>query len=469
MFGLEFSLAIILVLCLLCALVFEFINGFHDTANAVATVIYTNSLRPMPAVVWSGVWNFIGVLTGGISVAMAIINILPIDTILDTDIGHSVALILAILLTAIFWNLGTWYLGLPCSSSHTLIGSIIGAGFGYSLLNADVATSAVNWGEAHKIGMALLFSPLLGFGLTVFMMFLLRFIFKADNKIFKEPLKGEVPPWWIRTALILTCTGVSYSHGSNDGQKGIGLMMLVLVSFAPVYFALDVSKDSTELAKGLSHFQQTVQQIDLNELSKSDSTKLAFINSKLTWMQGELCKYGSLEKLPQEERFEFRKSILLAEKFFRDAEKNNMPGISKEQLASVKTDMKHITPFTNYAPVWVILSVALALGLGTMVGWKRIVVTIGEKIGKQHLTYAQGASAEVVAAGTIGLASTLGLSVSTTQVLSSGIAGSMVASNGLKNLQGDTIKNILIAWLLTFPVCMVGAGTLFLIIRWFIN
>lgn len=469
MFGLEFSLAIVLALCILCALVFEFINGFHDTANAVATVIYTNSLRPIPAVIWSGVWNFIGVLTGGISVAMAIINILPIDTILDTDVGHSVALVLAILLTAIFWNLGTWYLGIPCSSSHTLIGSIIGAGFGYSLLNADVATSAVNWGEARKIGMALLFSPLLGFGLTVFLMFLLRFVFKADNKIFKEPPKGEAPPWWIRSILILTCTGVSYSHGSNDGQKGIGLMMLVLVSFAPVYFALDVSKDSVELKKGLSHFQQTVRQIDLHELAKTDSAKLASIDGKLTWMQEELVKYGSLEKLPQEERFEFRKSILLAEKFFRDAEKNNMSGISKEQMTSVKADMKLITPFTNYAPVWVILSVALALGLGTMVGWKRIVVTIGEKIGKQHLTYAQGASAEMVAAGTIGLASALGLSVSTTQVLSSGIAGSMVASNGLKNLQGGTIKSILIAWLLTFPVCMAGAGTLFLIIRWFMD
>ncbi|WP_448520682.1 inorganic phosphate transporter [Rhodoflexus sp.] len=469
MFGLELSLSVVLVFCILCALVFEFINGFHDTANAVATVIYTNSLRPIPAVVWSGVWNFIGVLTGGISVAVAIINILPIDTILDTDIGHSVALVLSILLTAIFWNLGTWYLGIPCSSSHTLIGSIIGAGFGYSLLNADIATSAVNWAEARKIGMALLFSPLLGFGLTVFLMFVLRLIFDSDNKIFKEPPKGEPPPWWIRAVLILTCTGVSYAHGSNDGQKGVGLVMLILVSFAPVYFALDVSKDSTELNKGLLHFQQTVRQIDLSELAKVDSAKLASVDERLTWMQGELTQYGSLDKLPQDERFEFRKSILLAEKFFRDAEKNNMPGVSREQFASIKQDMKLITPFTNYAPVWVILAVALALGLGTMVGWKRIVVTIGEKIGKQHLTYAQGASAEMVAAGTIGLASALGLSVSTTQVLSSGIAGSMVASNGLKNLQGGTVKNILIAWLLTFPVCMGSAGAFFLIIRWLID
>ncbi|MCS7017885.1 MAG: inorganic phosphate transporter [Cytophagales bacterium] len=469
MFGLELSLSAVLIFCILCALAFEFINGFHDTANAVATVIYTNSLRPIPAVVWSGIWNFIGVLTGGISVAIAIINILPIDTILDTNIGHSVALVLAILLTAIFWNLGTWYLGLPCSSSHTLIGSIIGAGFGYSLLNAEVATSAVNWGEARKIGSALLFSPLLGFGLTVFLMFLLRFVFKADSKIFREPPKGEPPPWWIRTILILTCTGVSYSHGSNDGQKGIGLVMLVLVSFSPVYFALDTSKDSQQLNSGLAGFQRTIQQINLQELAKRDSAQLADINSKLTWMQQELIKYGSLDNLPPEERFEFRKAILLAEKFFRDAEKNSVPGISQEQLVSVKAALKLITPFTNYAPVWVILAVALSLGFGTMVGWKRIVVTIGEKIGKQHLTYAQGASAETVAAGTIGLASALGLSVSTTQVLSSGIAGAMVASNGLKNLQGSTIKNILIAWLLTFPVCMAGAGTLFLIIRWLID
>ena len=127
--------------------------------------------------------------------------------------------------------------------------------------------------------------------------------------------------------------------------------------------------------------------------------------------------------------------------------------------------VNEMNTLTDYAPKWVILMIAISLGLGTMVGWKRIVKTIGEKIGKQHLTYAQGASSELVASATIGMTSILGLPVSTTQVLSSGIAGSMVASKGIKNLQGKTIKNIFIAWALTLPVTIVLAGGLFLLFR----
>jgi phosphate/sulfate permease len=465
MFGLEASLAIVLVLCLLCALAFEFINGFHDTANAVATVIYTNSLKPVQAVVWSGLWNFIGVLTGGISVAMGIINILPISTLLDPDITHSISLVLAILFTAIIWNLGTWYLGIPCSSSHTLIGSIIGAGLGYSLImHSGTANDAVNWAEARKIGLSLLISPLAGFGLASLMILLLKTIFKPDNVIFGEPPKGDVPPAWIRAILILTCTGVSFSHGSNDGQKGVGLIMLILVSIAPFVFALDESKDSALLQRELNKMQATLAATNLSQLATADSAQFAQTKTNVGWMASELQKAGTIQNLPKEERFRFRQDILLMEKWVKDIAKAEV--VPAAQLTEIKASAAQIDDYTNFAPRWVALAVALALGTGTMVGWKRIVVTIGEKIGKQHLTYAQGASAELVAASTIGLASLIGAPVSTTQVLSSGIAGTMVASNGLSNLQGGTIRNIGIAWLLTFPVCLLLGGSLFLLLRW---
>ncbi len=466
MFGLEASLSIVLVLCLLCALAFEFINGFHDTANAVATVIYTNSLKPVQAVVWSGVWNFVGVLTGGISVAMGIINILPLSTLLDPDITHSISLVLAILFTAIIWNLGTWYLGIPCSSSHTLIGSIIGAGLGYSFIMHGGADDGVNWGEARKIGLSLLISPLVGFGFASLMILILKTFYKPDHVIFGEPPKGAVPPTWIRAILVLTCTGVSFSHGSNDGQKGVGLIMLILVSIAPFVFALDESKDSGLLQSQLVKMQTAMAAVDQSPMSAIDREKFTQTQANVTWMASELKQAGTIQGLPKEERFRFRQDILVMEKLVKDLGKRDRPVIAAAEMKAIKESAGEIDNFTNYAPRWVAFAVALALGIGTMVGWKRIVVTIGEKIGKQHLTYAQGASAELVAATTIGLASLVGAPVSTTQVLSSGIAGTMVASNGVGNLQGGTIRNIGIAWLLTFPVCLTLGAGLFLLLRW---
>lgn len=131
------------------ACAFEFVNGFHDTANAVATVIYTNSMKPTVAVVYSGVLNFIGVLTGGIGVAMGIVNLLPMEVLVDSNVYHGVAMILALLISAIAWNLGTWYLGIPASSSHTIIGSILGIGLAFYFLPGATGGSAVNWDKAR--------------------------------------------------------------------------------------------------------------------------------------------------------------------------------------------------------------------------------------------------------------------------------------------------------------------------------
>ncbi len=467
MFELELSYSILLIVCLLAACGFEFVNGFHDTANAVATVIYTNSLKPMVAVVWSGICNGIGVFLGGITVAMGIVNLLPVESLVDQDIAHSISMVMALLLSAIFWNLLTWYFGIPCSSSHTLIGSILGVGLAYSLL-PNSSEAAVNWGKAQEIGLSLLISPLFGFSLTIILMFLIRNLTKKTEigeSLFKEPKKNSPPPWWIRIILIITCTLVSGFHGSNDGQKGVGLVMLILIGIVPAYFALNSSVSPASLEKNAQQIELLMNKINPSPLSKPDQIRLDSTQALNRDLIDRMGRASSVSAIPKEERFLVRKDIMLIStnlKYLMDKEEVSLSEADKKKLTSEITTIKTIT---DYSPRWVIVMIAASLSLGTMIGWKRIVKTIGEKIGKEHLSYAQGASAEMVAATTIGLSTSFGLPVSTTHVLSSGIAGSMVASKGVKNLQPDTVRNILIAWLLTLPVVMLMSGTLFLIFR----
>jgi phosphate/sulfate permease len=467
MFELELSYSILLIVCLLAACGFEFVNGFHDTANAVATVIYTNSLKPMVAVVWSGICNGIGVFLGGITVAMGIVNLLPVESLVDQNIAHSISMVMALLLSAIFWNLLTWYFGIPCSSSHTLIGSILGVGLAYSLL-PNSSEAAVNWGKAQEIGLSLLISPLFGFSLTIILMFLIRNLTKKTEigeSLFKEPKKNSPPPWWIRIILIITCTLVSGFHGSNDGQKGVGLVMLILIGIVPAYFALNSSVSPASLEKNAQQIELLMNKINPSPLSKPDQIRLDSTQALNRDLIDRMGRASSVSAIPKEERFLVRKDIMLIStnlKYLMDKEEVSLSEADKKKLTSEITTIKTIT---DYSPRWVIVMIAASLSLGTMIGWKRIVKTIGEKIGKEHLSYAQGASAEMVAATTIGLSTSFGLPVSTTHVLSSGIAGSMVASKGVKNLQPETVRNILIAWLLTLPVVMLMSGTLFLIFR----
>lgn len=464
MLGLETGIFILLCICLLAACAFEFVNGFHDTANAVATVIYTNSLRPNVAVVWSGICNFLGVFFGGIGVAMSIVNLLPVELLIDQNVYHAIAMVLALLLSAIIWNLGTWYFGLPSSSSHTLIGSILGVGLAYGLLPENTSgTASVNWDKVQEIGLALLFSPLFGFSMVIVLMFILKRTLK-DPTLFKEPKKNQSPPLWIRSVLIATCTGVSFFHGSNDGQKGVGLIMLILIGITPAYFALDASKDTAPLHSTLNRIETYVQQVPVGRLSESDQLRLGTVKASL----GRLDSLESVSAghIAPESRLEARKNILLVARNMSRLIDDNALVLSKQQLGGLSGELGSLRAYTEYAPTWVLLMVSLSLGLGTMVGWKRIVVTVGEKIGKQHLTYAQGATAELVAASTIALSTYLHAPVSTTHVLSSGIAGSMVANKGIKNLQAGTVRNIALAWLLTLPVSMFMAGVLFLFFRW---
>jgi len=466
MFGLDAGLTILLLLSLLAACAFEFINGFHDTANAVATVIYTNSLKPRIAVIWSGIWNFIGVYFGGIAVAMGIVNLLPVEALVDANMSHGIAMIMSLIFTAILWNLGTWYFGIPVSSSHTLIGSIFGVGLAYMFLPGSTGV-ALNWHKVEEVGLSLLISPLFGFFVAFLLMKLLKAVVK-NKKIFKQPPKDKAPPIWIRSILVLTCTAVSFSHGSNDGQKGVGLVMMILIGIVPGYFAVDMSKSPVIMKSNLVQVEKIIHTIDTTRLAGVEQIYLSTINTKIDSLLAILSTTASFDQIKREKHFEIRKDIILIYKT-TDQFLSSISGkdvLSSSEIASVKSNVASIKTNTEFAPWWVILMISLSLGMGTMIGWKRIVMTIGEKIGKTPMTYAQGATSQFIAASTISASSLLGLPVSTTHVLSSGVAGTMVAEQGRKNLQGKTLKNIGLAWIVTLPVTIILSGSLFLLLRY---
>ena len=454
---LSVNASVLLIVCLLAVCLFEAINGFHDTANAVATVIYTKTLPPIFAVVWAGFWNFLGAMLGGIAVAMGIAKLMPLVDMMATPLNENIALVLSILVTAIAWNLGTWYYGIPCSSSHTLIGALLGGGFAFFSVHAGAGP---NWQKAQEIGMSLLISPLFGFSLAILLMFMLRAMIKSKT-IFKSPEDSKkAPPMWIRAILVTTCTLVSYFHGNNDGQKGVGLLMVVLIAFMPMQFALNPHFSPTETRASLAKIETALKQ-EVAADSTRYTSHLALTNAcaKLT------TAVDSFNAKDQAGILALRKGIQDLNKKLDGAIKSET--VIGDAAKTVKAEVKHLKGAYEYRLFWVVLLISICLGAGTMVGWKRIVVTIGEKIGKTHLTYAQGASAELCAAATIGVSSYYGLPVSTTHVLSSGVAGTMVADGGVKNLRRKTIVNIALAWLLTLPVTFIGAALLFFLFRMF--
>lgn len=458
------TLIIFLVICLVLACTFEFVNGFHDTANAVATVIYTNSMKPTTAVVYSGILNFTGVMTGGIAVAMGIVNLLPMEVLVDSNVYHGIAMILALLLSAIIWNLGTWYFGLPASSSHTLIGSIIGIGLAFYFLPDNVGGSAVNWDKAKDTGLALLISPLAGFTVAILMMFIFKRLVKNEI-IYKEPIPGKMPPIWIRMLLWTTCGLVSFFHGQNDGQKGVGLVMMILIAILPASFSLDADINLQSTNANVMVINKIISTTDTTQFGKEEFKNFNTIKKHAEHFAIATSGKNYSEAVNVTDRFELRKDIVKITKSAEKLLKSENVAISKNDINSLKTEIKSAKKLVEYAPSWVIIMISVSLGLGTMIGWKRIVKTIGEKIGKQHMSYAQGASAEIVASMGIGVASAYGVPVSTTHMLSSGIMGSMVAKKGLKNLQRKTITNIFLAWILTLPVTMILSGALFLLFR----
>ena len=466
---------LLLGVALAIALGFEFVNGFHDTANAVATVIYTHALPPHFAVVWSGVFNFLGVLVSSGAVAFTIISLLPVELILQVGSSAGFAMVFALLIAAIVWNLGTWSLGLPASSSHTLIGSIIGVGIANALMHGRDGTSGVDWTQVTKVGESLLISPIVGFVFAALLLLVLRKLVK-NPVLYQEPAPGQAPPWWIRSVLVLTCTGVSFAHGSNDGQKGMGLIMLILVGTVPTAYALNRAMPTDQIAQFVAVARATQAALvrGAPEAAPVDphATLSEFVRTRIVTPQvvpalaalaGGIAdgvkEHSSLRQVPAAAVANVRNDMYLASEAIRFLDKSAAVHFDTDTRADLKAFKKLIDQATKFIPLWVKVAVAIALGLGTMVGWKRIVVTVGEKIGKAHLTYAQGASAELVAMTTIGAADMFGLPVSTTQVLSSGVAGTMAANRS--GLQTATIRNLLMAWVLTLPSAMVLSGSLY--------
>jgi PiT family inorganic phosphate transporter len=475
---------VLLGLALLIALGFEFVNGFHDTANAVATVIYTHSLEPHVAVVWSGIWNLTGVLLSSGAVAFAVVSLLPVELILHVGSNAGFAMVFALLIAAILWNLGTWWFGLPASSSHTLIGSIIGVGLANQFLAAKAGagsgTSGVDWAQTVNVFKALLISPLVGFFLSAILLLIFKSVIK-DPRLYEAPKGAEPPPFWIRCLLVLTCTGVSFAHGSNDGQKGMGLIMLILIGTVPTAYALNHAIGSNQVVDFAAVSQQAANTLQgyvsptgsvgdpradivrYLQTKKLEPETVAAEQQLVREISQEVTLYKSLAAVPSDQQGNVRNDMYLASEALRVMGKTKAPAISAADTKVLANYRKHLDSATKFIPGWVKLAVALALGLGTMVGWKRIVVTVGEKIGKEHLTYGQGAAAELVAMGTIMAADGFGLPVSTTHVLSSGVAGTMMANKS--GLQIATIRNIAMAWVFTLPSAAILSGVLFMIFR----
>jgi PiT family inorganic phosphate transporter len=535
---------LLLGMALVIALGFEFVNGFHDTANAVATVIYTHSLEPGIAVVWSGMCNLAGVLTSTGTVAFAVITLLPVELILQVSSGAGFSMVFALLISAILWNLGTWYLGLPASSSHTLVGSILGVGLANQMLHLHSGvsgTSGVDWEQALKVLEALIVSPIVGFAAAALLLVLFRlalklpalisgilalgaaalaaffpfglfgelwsqtpvmprilialvgglilfgvldrlFLFLSAYPLFSAPKGYKPPPFPIRALMVLTCTGVSYYHGSNDGQKGMGLIMLILIGTVPTAYALnhaitphDVTNyitvgDQVSLildrhidSRGIEAADHRTKVTDYLRTRQLQPDTVLALRGLVADLNREVALYGELRAVPASEQTNVRNNMYVASEALRLMIKNHDVNFSSAEVATLTDYKSKMDKATKYIPDWVKVAVALALGLGTMVGWRRIVVTVGEKIGKERLTYAEGFSAGMVAMGTIFCADKFGLPVSTTHILSSGVAGTM-AANG-SGIRFDTVRKIAIGWVFTMPAAAVISGLLYSVFR----
>jgi inorganic phosphate transporter, PiT family len=471
---------ILLGVALLIALGFEFVNGFHDTANAVATVIYTHALPAQIAVVWSGCWNLLGVLASTGAVAFGIVSLLPVELILQVGSSAGYAMVFALLIAAIIWNLGTWWFGIPASSSHTLIGSIVGVGVANAIVRGQNGTAGVDWDQVTKVGEALLFSPLFGFVLSAILLLVMKAVIRAPE-LYTAPTTNKPPTLWIRGLLVLTCTLVSFFHGSNDGQKGMGLIMLILIGVVPTAYALNRAPPEGHAAQFIASAHAASKIVEAHAagynitgdprpavtdyvhdhtISGGTYPSLAVLTKEIS---DSVEQYGSVAKTPLDKVQNLRNDMYLASEAFRVLAKDKESELTAAEKGQIADFKKQLDYSTKFIPLWVKICVAIALGLGTMVGWKRIVITVGEKIGKTHLTYGQGAAAEIIAAATIGAADGFGLPVSTTHVLSSGVAGTMVANGS--GMQWSTVRSIALAWVLTLPAAMVMAGVLYLIFR----
>jgi PiT family inorganic phosphate transporter len=464
----------LLIFCFVMVVLFEATNGFHDAANAVATVIYTKSLSPVQAVVLSGFLNFLGVLLGGIAVAYALVELIPAEVLSPPDGGPAVGMLVALFVAALFWNIGTWWLALPNSSSHCLIGSLIGVAVGNAFARSRSLADGVHWPQLWKVLEALALSPVLGFVLAGLLYFICRRTLHDENLY--KPVDDKPPIWWMRVILILTCSGVSFAHGTNDGQKSIGLIMLTIIGLFPATYALNPHAHSS-----LDQLPAILKQSEPFVIKYGDDEKQTAIDAAHSLEQrmsgAATADPAPLDAAPAEpavaappgppaaaahaqtkqQKSNVRDDVYRVISQLKQAEESK--SISAPEKKEAQRLSKQLGSYVEYAPLWVRMLSALCLGIGTMIGYKRIVKTLGERLGNVHLTPAQGASAEVVSALLIGTAGFTGLPVSTTHIVTSGIGGTMVASGA--GLRWSMIRRIVMAWVLTLPVTILIAGGLY--------
>jgi inorganic phosphate transporter, PiT family len=449
-----------LVVCLVMVLAFEASNGFHDSSNAVATVIYTNSLQPVQAVVWSGIMNLIGVLVGGISVAYALVEILPPDVLTPPDGAPAVPMLVSIFASALFWNVLTWAFAIPNSSSHCVIGSLIGVAAADALIKSRSLARGVDWHQISTVLKGLAISPVLGFFIAGGLYLALRLIVRQGH-LLEPPQQGRQPVWWLRSLLVLTCTTVSFSHGTNDGQKSIGLIMLTIIGLLPATYALNPNAGD-QLAALATHAAQAEPLIaaygdDVKAQGIIAAQALVRAQPQLAQQVTELREHRPVADGERATRSQLRGYVYdVVSQMKYVSERHDVPAAQRAQASQL---LKSMSLPVEYAPWWVRLVSAICLGAGTMVGYKRVVRTLGERLGRQHMTPGQGASAELVGSVLIGTAGFTGLPVSTTHIITSGIAGTMAASG--QGVQGGMIFRIVLTWLITLPVTIGLSGALF--------
>jgi PiT family inorganic phosphate transporter len=446
-----------LVVCFIMVLLFEATNGFHDTSNAVATVIYTNTLKPVPAVIWSGIMNFIGVLVGGIAVAYALVEILPPDVLTPPNGAPALPMLVSLFVAALFWNILTWAFGIPNSSSHCIIGALVGVACADAILQSRSLSQGVDWQQIRTVLVGLAISPVLGFVLAGGLYGILRLVVR-DGELLKPPEGDKPPVWWLRGLLVLTCTSVSFSHGTNDGQKSIGLIMLTIIGLLPATFALNPHarpalqqlSANVRIAEPLiARYGDDRKQAGLDAAKALEGFKPADATSALTETPAQV-----------QLRTQRRGQVYAVLSQLQHVHEN--PAASKADRAKAAALRKQMGPPVQFAPIWVRVLSALCLGIGTMVGYKRVVRTLGERLGKSHMTPGQGASAELVGSVLIGVAGFTGLPVSTTHIITSGIAGTMVS--GGQGVERGMLLRIVAAWVFTLPATMLIAGALFYVL-----
>ena len=476
----------LLLLSLGIALFYEMINGFHDTANAVAMIIYTNSMKAGYSVIMAGIMNFIGVILGGIGVAYVIVHLLPLDIMVSTDQNATLVMIYSLLISALVWNFGTWYFGLPISSSHSLIGSLVGVSVAFGMMLGFTFAQSLNWKVVYGILTALAISPLVGFGFAFLIMKVSRKFIK-NPKFFKTTgTEGKKKPnFWMRTGIIATGAGVSFAHGSNDGQKGIGLIMIILIGILPTYYSLNMEAHQYKImqtrdsAANLTKFyadnndtitklleekqlisalkiQNTITECNVNQVYKTTLE----ISKKIDGLK-------SYSELPKDERWKIHTAVLCSDNFFGQVERA-YKSIDKDKSDYIADQRKQMITSTEYVPYWVIISVALMIGIGTMIGYKRVVHTIGEKIGSKPINHMQGTVSQAMAMVTILLANFAHAPVSTTHIVSSAVAGTMVAEPD-GGVQKKTINTILLAWIFTLPVTAILGACIYIGLNYIIK